>query len=67
MAYSELARTADRHGRTASQIVFRFALEVGMVALTGTTDANHMRADPEVFDFRLERDESERIEGLAIP
>src|SRR5205823_8928253 len=54
LARPEMARIAERHGRTVSQIVFRFALDVGMVPLTGTTDAAHMRADLEVFDFRLE-------------
>ena len=53
MSSAELARIAQRHGRTVSQIVFRFALDVGMVPLTGTTNADHMRADLEVFDFRL--------------
>jgi diketogulonate reductase-like aldo/keto reductase len=64
MARPELARIAKRHGRTVSQIVFRFALDVGMVPLTGTTNADHMRADLEVFDFRLEPEEVERIERL---
>ena len=36
-----------------------------MMALTGTTDPGHMRADLDVFDFRLDPDEVERIEGLA--
>jgi diketogulonate reductase-like aldo/keto reductase len=67
MARPELARIAERHGRAVSQIVFRFALEVGMVPLTGTTDAAHMRADLEVFDFRLEPAEVEWIEDLASP
>ena len=67
LARPELARIAERHGRTVSQIVFRFALDVGMVPLTGTTDADHMRADLEVFDFRLEPEEVERIERLASP
>ena len=35
-----------------------------MIPLTGTTDADHMRADLEVFDFRLAAEEVERIEGL---
>ncbi len=67
LARSEFARIAKRHGRTVSQIVFRFALEVGMVLLTGTTDPAHMRADLEVFDFRLEPKEIERIENSAPP
>ena len=65
LARPELARVARRHGRTVAQVVFRFALEVGMVPLTGTTDAGHMRADLGVFDFRLEPGEVERIEALA--
>jgi diketogulonate reductase-like aldo/keto reductase len=64
LARPELARIARRHGRSLAQVVFRFALEVGMVALTGTTDATHMREDLQVFDFRLEPDEVEQIEGL---
>jgi diketogulonate reductase-like aldo/keto reductase len=66
MAHPELARIAKRHGRTVSQIVFRFALDAGMVALTGTTNADHMRSDLEVFDFRLERVEVERIAALRL-
>jgi diketogulonate reductase-like aldo/keto reductase len=65
LAHPALAGIARRHGRTISQIVFRFALEVGMVALTGTTDPEHMRSDLAVFDFRLEPGEVERIESLA--
>jgi diketogulonate reductase-like aldo/keto reductase len=67
MARPELAQIAKRHGRSLSQIVFRFALDVGMIPLTGTTDAEHMRADLEVFDFRLEPKEVEQIEGLVAP
>jgi diketogulonate reductase-like aldo/keto reductase len=67
LARPELARIAERYGRTVSQIVFRFALDVGMVPLTGTTDAAHMKADLDIFDFGLEPEEVERIEGLASP
>jgi diketogulonate reductase-like aldo/keto reductase len=65
MARPELVRIAKRHGRTVNQIVFRSALDVGMIPLAGTTDAEHMRADLQVFDFRLELEDVERIEGLA--
>jgi diketogulonate reductase-like aldo/keto reductase len=64
LARPELVQIARRHGRTVSQVVFRFALDVGMVPLTGTTDAGHMREDLEVFDFRLESEEVQRIERL---
>jgi diketogulonate reductase-like aldo/keto reductase len=67
LARPELARIARRHGRTVSQVVFRFALDVGMMALTGTTDPGHMRADLDVLDFRLDPDDVERIERMALP
>jgi diketogulonate reductase-like aldo/keto reductase len=65
LVHPELTRIADRHGRSVAQIVFRFALDVGMLPLTGTTDPAHMRADLDVFDFRLEPEEVARIERLG--
>jgi diketogulonate reductase-like aldo/keto reductase len=65
VAHPELARIAERHGRTVSQVVFRFALDVGMMFLTGTSDAKHMREDLDVFDFPLEPEDVSRIDGLV--
>jgi diketogulonate reductase-like aldo/keto reductase len=45
---------------------FSFALDVGMVPLTGTTSADHMRTDLAVFDFHLRGDEVSTIEGVAV-
>lgn len=56
---------AKRYGRTVPQIVFRFALHVGMLPLTGTTDERHMREDLNIFDFQLTPDEVERVEAAA--
>jgi diketogulonate reductase-like aldo/keto reductase len=67
LAHPELTRIAARHGRTVAQVVFRFALEVGIVPLTGTTDAGHMREDLEAFELRLTTADVERIERLAQP
>jgi diketogulonate reductase-like aldo/keto reductase len=64
LASPELARIALRHGRTAAQVVFRFALDVGMMPLTGTSDSEHMREDLDVFDFRLAPEEVARIEEI---
>jgi len=67
LASPELDRIAARYGRTNAQIVFRFALDVGMIPLTGTTNPSHMRADLDVFDFCLELKEVKHIERLAGP
>jgi diketogulonate reductase-like aldo/keto reductase len=65
LADPQLRRIAERHHRTPSQIIFRFALELGMIPLTGTTDDIHMREDLEAFDFQLDPAETGTIESLG--
>jgi diketogulonate reductase-like aldo/keto reductase len=48
-----------------AQIVFRCALHLGMLPLTGTTQAPHMQADLSVLDFQLSPEEIHQIEFLA--
>ena len=50
---------------TRGRIVFRFALDIGMIALTGTTDAGRMSGDLDVCTFELDRREIATIEGVA--
>jgi diketogulonate reductase-like aldo/keto reductase len=64
LTHPDLLLIAKRHGRHVSQIVFRFALDVGMIPLTGTTSAEHMRSDLEVFEFQLKSEEVELVEGI---
>lgn len=64
LANGELARMAANYGRTVPQIVFRFAIEIGILALTGTTNPDHMRMDLDIFDFRLTPAEIAWIEAL---
>ncbi len=44
---------ATRHQRTPAQVIFRFAYQLGMLPLTGTTSSIHMREDLAVDDFAL--------------
>ncbi len=54
LTHPEVQEIARSRGRTVPQLIFRFALEVDMVPLTGTTDPDHMREDLEVYDFSLD-------------
>jgi diketogulonate reductase-like aldo/keto reductase len=58
-------RIVDRVQRTAAQVVFRFAIQVGMLPLTGTTSPEHMREDLAIDDFMLTDDDLRVIETLA--
>ena len=51
--------------RTPAQIVFRFATQVGMLPLTGTTDPEHMREDLASSEFTLSDDDVATIERIG--
>jgi diketogulonate reductase-like aldo/keto reductase len=57
LASPQVREIAKRHGRTLAQVVFRFALEVAMMPLTGTSDSQHMREDLDIFGFALSGEE----------
>jgi diketogulonate reductase-like aldo/keto reductase len=65
LAGAPMQKIATHYGRTVAQIVFRFAIDVAMLPLTGTTDPHHMQADLDVVNFQLEPQDVERIERLA--
>jgi diketogulonate reductase-like aldo/keto reductase len=64
LANSAVAKLAHKHHCSAAAIVFRFAIDVGMLPLTGTTSAVHMQADLAVAKFQLTTAEVELIDKI---
>jgi diketogulonate reductase-like aldo/keto reductase len=60
-----VARIAARGEATPAQVVFRFALAVGMLPLTGTSDPGHMHQDLASGDLAITDDEVAAIESLS--
>ena len=56
---------ARRLGATPAQIVFRFAMAVGMLPLTGTSSSEHMREDLASSELELSAAEISAIESAA--
>jgi diketogulonate reductase-like aldo/keto reductase len=56
---------AAREGATPPQVVFRFALGVGMLPLTGTSDPTHMTQDLASGRLTLSPDDVGSIESVA--
>jgi diketogulonate reductase-like aldo/keto reductase len=56
---------AARTGATPAQVIFRFALAVGMLPITGTSSPEHMRQDLDSRALALAADEVRAIESLA--
>jgi len=65
LASSLVRRIATRERVTPPQVVFRFALAVGMLPLTGTSDREHMTQDLASPSVTLSPDEVESIESMA--
>lgn len=62
-AMDQLARRLDR---SPAQLVFRFAIERGMLPLTGTRSADHMAQDLACENFEISAKELDRIETLLL-
>jgi len=56
---------AARANATPAQVVFAFARTVGMLPMTGTSDAEHMKQDRASLNLSLSQDAVRSIESLA--
>jgi diketogulonate reductase-like aldo/keto reductase len=66
LADPEIRTIAKRLGAGPAQIIFRFAMQIGMLPLTGTTSQQHMKEDLEAERFTLSTEEIQRIETIAL-
>lgn len=57
---------SQKYNKTISQIIFRFACQIGMQPLTGTTNPQHMTDDLNINDFELSALELQQIENISI-
>ena len=62
----DILAMAARYAVGMAQIVFRFAMQIGMLPLTGTTNPQHMKDDLLADRFTLTRDELQRIETIGL-
>lgn len=62
----EIGALAKRLDTGPAQVIFRFAMDVGMLPLTGTTSERHMKDDLKAADLVLSEDEVRLIETIAL-
>lgn len=62
----EIHAIATRINATVAQVIFRFAMLIGMLPLTGTTNQQHMKEDLQAGQFTLTDEEVQRIETIAL-
>ena len=55
---------AQTHGKTAAQIILRWHLQEGYIAIPGSGNPDHIAENYDLFDFELSEDEMDRIRGI---
>jgi diketogulonate reductase-like aldo/keto reductase len=60
----ELAAIGKRHGKTAAQVVLRWHIQNGLVAIPKSATPARIRENLSVFDFELSASEMAAIDGL---
>ena len=55
---------AQAHGKTSPQILVRWHLQAGNIAIPGSSDEDHIYENFQVFDFELSPEEMERLNSL---
>jgi diketogulonate reductase-like aldo/keto reductase len=66
LADGAIRSMAQRVGAAPPQVIFRFAMQSGMLPLTGTTSARHMKEDLRSEQFELSAEELQQIETIAL-
>jgi len=65
-AHPAVRAIAARLGTGVAQVIFRFAMQVGMLPLTGTTNAQHMKEDLQTEQFILSAEDVQLVEKIGL-
>ena len=66
LADPEVHAIAKRLGAGIAQVIFRFAQQIGMQPLTGTTNPQHMKEDLQSEQFTLTAEDIQKIETVGL-
>lgn len=61
----ECYKIAEKYGKTLAQVVFRFAMQSGMIPLAGTSKSLHMQQDLQCDSFTLNEQECQLLENIS--
>ena len=55
---------AEKYGKTAAQVVLRWALQNDVIVIPKSTNKGRIRENGDLFDFEMEEEDMQRIDGL---
>jgi diketogulonate reductase-like aldo/keto reductase len=54
-------KLAEKYGKSSAQIILRWQIQAGFVAIPGSSDPDHIAENYDIFDFELTAEEMEQI------
>lgn len=64
LADPTIVRVAEKHGKTAAQVILRWHLQLGTVVIPKSVTPSRIRANIDVFDFALDADDLAAVQAL---
>lgn len=55
---------ASKYGKTSAQIILRWHLQAGFIAIPGSSNPEHIAENYDIFDFELTEEDMQRIRDL---
>lgn len=59
-----IAEIAEAHHKSVVQVILRWHMQTGNIAIPGSTNPDHIQENIEIFDFELTSEEMEQINAL---
>ena len=60
----DIAALARKHGKTPAQIILRWHIENGLIAIPKSVTPSRIRENTDIFGFKLDAEDMRVIEGL---
>ena len=59
-----ISSIAEAHGKTSAQVILRWHLQAGNIAIPGSSNEAHIQENFEIFDFELSEEEMQRMTDI---
>jgi 2,5-diketo-D-gluconate reductase A len=64
LVHPDVARIAERVGRTPAQVLLRWCVQRGIVVITKSTHRERLEENARIFDFELSKDDMKGLDAL---
>ncbi|MBR2066752.1 MAG: aldo/keto reductase [Solobacterium sp.] len=61
-----IVELAEKYHKTAAQIILRWHIQAGYIVIPGSSNAEHIKENAEIFDFELTDEDMEKIHSIDM-